>query len=188
MAGDPIPLVAVIVNGKIPPTVGVPDSTPLEERVTPVGNVPVSLNVGGGEPVADTVKVPAVPSINVVADTVVMVGALFVAEGLTTNEKLCVTGDPTPLVAVMVIGKVPLCVGVPPKELNPKAIPVGRVPDIVNGDGAGVPVAVAVNVCPATPCVNVAVFVDVNTGGPSIVRVKVSPAAGEIPFMATTPS
>jgi hypothetical protein len=42
------PLFAVIMIGKDPELVGDPDSVPLDERVTPVGKVPVSLNVGVG--------------------------------------------------------------------------------------------------------------------------------------------
>ena len=35
--------------------------------MTPLGRVPVSLSVGAGLPVAVTVKLPAVPTVNVVA-------------------------------------------------------------------------------------------------------------------------
>ncbi len=37
--------VAVTVNGNVPPSVGVPDSTPAAENVTPAGNVPISPHV-----------------------------------------------------------------------------------------------------------------------------------------------
>jgi hypothetical protein len=44
-------------------------------NVTPVGNVPVSVNAGVGEPVAVTMKLPVVPAVNVVALADVIVGA-----------------------------------------------------------------------------------------------------------------
>ena len=57
-ASGETPLVAVMVIGKEPDWVDVPESTPALERVTPFGRVPVSLKVGAGVPVAVTVKVP----------------------------------------------------------------------------------------------------------------------------------
>ena len=45
----PCELLAVIVMGYAPPVAAVPLSTPLVEfNDTPLGNVPVSLNVGAG--------------------------------------------------------------------------------------------------------------------------------------------
>jgi hypothetical protein len=51
---DPMPLDAVIVNAKAPPTVGVPAMAPVfASRVTPVGRAPdVTAYVGVGKPVA----------------------------------------------------------------------------------------------------------------------------------------
>jgi hypothetical protein len=68
-------------------------------NVTPVGNVPVSLNVGLGVPVAVTVKVPTVPTVKVVLFALVITGAVF-----TVSVKLCVAAVPTPLLAVNVRG------------------------------------------------------------------------------------
>jgi hypothetical protein len=44
-------------------------------NVTPLGNAPVSLNVGAGLPVAVTGKVPAVPTVNVALFALVIAGA-----------------------------------------------------------------------------------------------------------------
>src|SRR5262245_66166377 len=63
------PLAAVNVIGYVPPVpaAGVPESTPVPAlNVTPEGNAPLSLSVGVGNPVLVTVKVPAVPTVNVV--------------------------------------------------------------------------------------------------------------------------
>ena len=56
-ASGAAPLVALIVNLKTPPLVGVPDKTPLvESRVNPSGSVPdPSANDGAGAPVAANV-------------------------------------------------------------------------------------------------------------------------------------
>jgi hypothetical protein len=73
----PTEFVALKVIGYVPPvpTAGVPLSTPVDAlKVTPVGKVPVSLRVGAGVPVAVTVKVPAVPTVNVVLAPLVMAG------------------------------------------------------------------------------------------------------------------
>src|SRR6202035_5642122 len=107
LAGDPTPWVAVKLIGKVPLTVGVPARTPVPGvKVTPAGRAPDSARVGVGDPVAVTVKDPAVPWVKVAWLAEVMVGA--VPELLTVRVKLWVAGDPTPSVAVMVIGKVPL--------------------------------------------------------------------------------
>jgi hypothetical protein len=68
-------------------------------KVTPLGNVPVSLKVGAGKPVFVTVKVPAVPTTNVVPFALVIPGASF-----TVKVKLCVAFGAMPLLAVIVIG------------------------------------------------------------------------------------
>src|SRR5262245_28269260 len=45
------PFVAVSVTGKDPDCVGVPESSPADDKVRPVGNVPaVTLTVGAGKP------------------------------------------------------------------------------------------------------------------------------------------
>jgi hypothetical protein len=66
-------------------------------NVTPVGSVPLPLNVGDGEPVAVSVKVPATPTVNELAFELVMAAAWF-----TVNVKLCAASVPTPLVALIV--------------------------------------------------------------------------------------
>ena len=49
------------------PAAGVPLSFPVEGvNVTPVGNAPVSLSVGAGNPVTITVNVAAAPTVKVV--------------------------------------------------------------------------------------------------------------------------
>src|SRR4051794_28908763 len=65
------PLFAVMVIGKVPPTVGVPDSVavplPLSWKVTPLGSAPVLVSAGGvGKPPdVVTVKVPDVFTVKV---------------------------------------------------------------------------------------------------------------------------
>jgi hypothetical protein len=46
-------------------------------NVTPLGSVPASVSVGFGEPVVVTVKLPAVPTANVVLFALVIAGAWF---------------------------------------------------------------------------------------------------------------
>jgi hypothetical protein len=53
----------------------VPPSTPAEVNVTPLGRVPLSLNVGAGKPVAVTVNDPAVSALSVVLFALVIAGA-----------------------------------------------------------------------------------------------------------------
>jgi hypothetical protein len=78
---------------------GVPPSTPAALSVTPLGSAPVSLNVGGGKPVAATVKEQAVLSVHVVLLALVMAGAWS-----TVRVKLWVAFGRIPLLAVKVIG------------------------------------------------------------------------------------
>jgi len=61
-----------------------------------------ALSVGVGEPVAVTVKLPAMPIVNAVLFALVMIGATF-AE-LMVSVKFCVALGRTPLAAVNVIG------------------------------------------------------------------------------------
>ncbi len=133
VASGRFPFAAVMVIGYelAVPAAGVPESTPVVElRVTPVGRAPVSLNVGGGLPVAVTVKVPAVPTVNVVALAEVMVGGTGTV--VTESVKLWVAFGRTPLAAVMVIGYEGLdpMIGVP--ESTPvvelRVTPPGRAP------------------------------------------------------------
>ena len=47
----------------------------LSVNVTPLGRAPLSLRLGVGEPVAVTVKLPAVPTVKAVLLALVMAGA-----------------------------------------------------------------------------------------------------------------
>src|SRR5437879_1209932 len=163
----PTPLLAVkVMEYVLPvPAAGVPLSTPVPAlNVTPLGNVPVSLKVGVGVPVAVTVNVPAVPTVNVVLLALVITGAVF-----TVSVKFCVAAVPTPLLAVNMIGYVPLvpAAGVPlsvpvPLPLSAKVTPPGSVPDSVRA-GAGKPVVVTINV-PGPPKANDALLALVIAG------------------------
>ena len=80
------------------PTAGVPLNIPVAAlKVTPLGSVPVSLNVGVGVPVAVTVKVPAVLTLNATLAALVIAGATVA--GLIVSVKLCVAAGGTPLLA-----------------------------------------------------------------------------------------
>ena len=75
VASVPMPLCAVKTRLNVPllPATGVPLSTPvLALKLTPLGNVPLSLNAGVGKPVSVTVKLPAAPTVKVVLDVLVM--------------------------------------------------------------------------------------------------------------------
>jgi hypothetical protein len=66
-------------------------------NVTPLGRVPVWLNVGTGAPVDVIAKLPAVPTVNVVLVALVIAGAWF-----TVKVKVWLADVPTPLLAVNV--------------------------------------------------------------------------------------
>ena len=166
------PLLAVIVSEYVPPvpTAGVPPSVavpfPLFVKVTPLGRAPDSLSDGVGDPVVVTVKLPAVPTANVVLFALVMLGAV---PWFTVNVKLWVAAVPTPLLAVRVREYVPPvpAAGVPPSVAVPfplfvKVTPLGRVPDSLSA-GVGDPVVVTVKL-PAVPTVNVVLFALVIAG------------------------
>ena len=70
-----------------------------ELNVTPLGSAPVCVTVCAGKPVLVTVKVPAVPTVNVALFALVIADAWF-----TVRVKLCTALLPTPLLAVKVIG------------------------------------------------------------------------------------
>src|SRR6267378_2489101 len=164
------------------PAAGVPLSTPVPAvKVTPPGRAPVSLKVGAGKPVAATVKLPAVPTVNVVLLALVMAGAWLIV-----RVKLWVAFVPTPLVAVKVSGYVPPvpAAGVPLKTpvATLKVRPRGSVPVSLKV-GAGKPVAVTVNE-PAVPTVNVVLLALVMAGAWLIVRVKLWVAFVPTPLVA----
>ena len=81
------------------PAAGVPLSTPAVLKLTPAGNVPASLKVGAGNPVAVGENEPAAPNVKTVDAALVMAGAWLIA-----SVKLWVAFDPTPLLAVIVMG------------------------------------------------------------------------------------
>ena len=109
---------------------------PLSTKLTPVGRAPDSVRAAVGYPVEVTVKVPALPSVNVVLSAEVMEAAAS-----TVRVKDWVAGLATPLVAVMVIGKEPVVEVAParvavPSPLSTKLTPDGRAPDSVS-EGVG---------------------------------------------------
>src|SRR5215472_12572307 len=173
LAGVPTPLLAVIVREYVPalPDAGVPLSVavpfPLFTNVTPLGSVPVFVSDGVGVPVVVTVKLPAVPTVNVVLLALVMLGAI---PALTVRVKLWLAGVPTPLLAVIVReyvravpdAGVPLSVAVP-FPLFTNVTPVGSAPVSVR-DGSGVPVVV-IGKLPAVPTANVVLLALVIAGG-----------------------
>ena len=75
-------MLAVIVNAYVPavPDAGVPLNVavpfPLLTNVTPLGSAPVSVRDGVGDPVAVTVKLPAVATVNVVVLALVIAGGV----------------------------------------------------------------------------------------------------------------
>src|SRR5258708_36805064 len=96
---------AVMVMEWLPPVTaaGVPLSTPAEVNVTPLGRVPVSLKVTVvGKPEAVTVKVPALPTLNVVLLALVMAGAWF-----TVRVKFWGPFGSIPLLGVRSVGEAP---------------------------------------------------------------------------------
>src|SRR5579862_9090533 len=151
LAWVPTPLDALKVTVYVPPVPapGVPLNTPVVVlKLSPEGSVPVSLNVSPGKPLAVTVKLPAVPAVNVALLALVMAGAWSIV-----SVNVWLAAVPTPLEAVMVTVYVPP-VPAPGVPLNApvdvlKVTPVGNVPVSPNV-GAGEPVAVTVKV-PAVP-------------------------------------
>ncbi len=127
------PLEAVIVIGKDPATDGVPARVavplPLSVKLTPTGRAPVLvIVVATGYPAAVvTVKLPALPLVNVAEPALVKLGDSF-----TVSVNACWV-DPAELPAVIVIGKGPDTVGVPaivavPSPLSVKVMPAGNAP------------------------------------------------------------
>jgi hypothetical protein len=184
VAGDATPLEAVMVLVNVPAAVGVPESTPVvASRVSP-SRGPGSMKVGAGVPEAVTVNVPARPAVSEVLLAEVMVGA--VPDGFTVSVKAWVAGDPTPLEAVMAIGKTPAWVGMP--ESTPAAdrtTPEDNEPDSLKV-GAGLPVAATVNV-PGEPWRKLVPVAEVMVGAlvaGLTVSVKLWVAAVPIPLPA----
>src|SRR5712691_10538078 len=118
----------------------VPVPLPLSVNVTPAGRAaPPRAIDGGGNPLVVTVKVPAVPTVNVVAFALVMAGAWF-----TVRVKLCDGLEPALFVAVKVspyVTPVP-APGVPlkvpvPLPLSTNVTPLGSATPPRAIDGAG---------------------------------------------------
>jgi hypothetical protein len=167
----------------VPDRVAVP--FPLSEKLTPVGSDPDSLRSGVGVPVVVTVKEPEEPSLKIVLLDEVMFGAC--STEVTVSVKLWFAGLPTPLLAVKVIGKLPLDVGVPDKlavpfPLSVKVTPAGSVPVSLRA-GVGLPVVVTRKL-PDTPLEKVVLDVEVMAGDWSTVRVNDCAAFGLIPLAA----
>src|ERR1043165_8227362 len=176
------------------PAFGVPESVAVPSllltNVTPPGSAPVSLmfiDAPLGKPVAVTVNVPAVPTLNVA-----LFGLVIDGGSCTVSVKLCVPFGVTPLFAVMVIAYVPPvpAFGMPasvavPLPLSTNVTPPGSAPVSLRTIDAplGKPVVVTVNV-PATPTLNVAAFALVMAGAWLIVRVKDWLAFGRLPLAA----
>ena len=90
-------MLAVIVRTYVPPVpVGVPLRVavpfPMSVKVTPLGRVPDSLSAGVGDPVVVTVKLLAVPTVNVVLFALVIAGA--VPPELPLGLKAAITAAP----------------------------------------------------------------------------------------------
>jgi hypothetical protein len=131
-------------------------------NVTPLGNVPDSLIVGVGDPVAVTANLPEEPTVNVVLAALVNIGVWLAVP--TVSVKLWIAFVPTPLLAVNVIGYIPVVpdAGMPLSTPPLNVTPLGNVPDSLIA-GAGNPVAVTLNV-PDEPTVNVVLMALVIAG------------------------
>jgi hypothetical protein len=74
----------------VAPEAGVPLSVavpfPLSLNVTPLGSVPVSVRLGVGDPVVVTVKIPAVPAVNVVLFALVIAGLVWEAGAVNATS------------------------------------------------------------------------------------------------------
>jgi hypothetical protein len=156
------------------PAAGVPDkvAVPLAcaAKLTPEGRDPVSAIVDVGLPVEVTVKLPEDPTVKVVEEAEAMAGAKS-----TVKVNDCVAFGLTPLVALIVIGKDPPCVGVPdrvavPSPLSMKLTPLGKVP-VSESDGAGKAAVVTVKLFDE-PSMKEVELAEVIAGAWSTVRVK----------------
>ena len=134
-----------------------------------------------GWPVAVKVKVPAVPTVKVVAATLVIA-----AGSVTVRVKACVGAVPTLLVAVKVRGNTPPWpgVGMPASTVPLKVTPAGRVPARLKV-GAGKPLAVGVKV-PFEPTAKVVALALVKAAAWLTVSVKFLVAGVPTPLLATT--
>lgn len=132
----PIPVqllasVATTVMGKAPNCVGVPESTPFEASVNPVGKVLEVVNATVPiPPLCVKVWLNAVPEVPVV---IVGFVTVIVWQPITSVYVAPVPIHPLLSVAFTVMGNEPVCVGVPdnvPFEASVK--PVGNVLEVLN--------------------------------------------------------
>src|ERR1700687_3986826 len=90
------PLFAVIVSGKVPVTVAVPESVavpfPLSTNATPAGSVPVLLIAATGVPVVVTVNVPKTPLVKVALLALVIAGASPTVSDAEAADELSAIG------------------------------------------------------------------------------------------------
>ena len=83
VAAGLVALVAVIVNGYVPPVplAGVPEMVavplPLSTKLSPLGSVPDSDSAGAGSPVVVMAKLNGAPTFELAVAALVMVGATF---------------------------------------------------------------------------------------------------------------
>jgi hypothetical protein len=119
VAAVPTPLLAVNVMGNVPAEpeavpLRVPVPFPLSLNVTPAGRVPDSVSDGAGAPVVVTVKLPALPTVNVALFALMIVGELcreYVAVAVALVENpVAVAIAWTVVVVVTLKGTVYCCV------------------------------------------------------------------------------
>ena len=143
--------------------------SPLSTNVTPVGRVPVSVEVPVGLPAVVTRKVPLFPTLKVALSALVTLGAK-----LTFKAKFWVAGGLTPLSATKLRLKTPPFVGVPLKVAVPSPLSTNVTPGSVPVSviaGAGNPLVVTVNV-PFAPRVKLVVFALVICGASFTTMIK----------------
>ena len=165
----------------VPVSVAVP--SPLSTKVTPPGSAPVSLSAGVGKPVVVTVKLPGVPTVNVVLSALVIAGAwstvrvkFWVASGCHAvgggdRQRIGAAG------ARAGCRRAWRC-----RRRCPKVTPAGSAPVSLSA-GVGTPVVVTVKV-PGVPTVKVALSALVIAGAWSTVSVKLWVASGSTPLAA----
>jgi len=182
------PLAAVKVNGYVPcvPAAGVPDKNPVAAlKVTPEGRAPDSESVGAGDPVAVTVKPPALPTVDVVALALVIAGAVptDVTVVMTVEVLLPGVGSPPPELTVAVLvsnvptGVAPLTLTTEVKLAEPPVTNVAMVQVIVPFDPTG-----GLMQANAGPDVCVS---DTNVVPPGRGSARVTPAASAGPLLET---
>src|SRR5262245_51582047 len=117
--------------GKLPACVGVPESAPVDESVSPAGSVPeLRLNETGQIPPA-WVKLWLKGELTVPVVTAGGVTAM-VWQAMTKVYVALMPIQPLASVALIVMGKLPGCVGVPERTPPVESDkPVGSVPELI---------------------------------------------------------